>query len=191
MDRDHLRLSRIGLLPEPYPDWFAQAMARIMPPGADPLRLFRAVGTSPRAWQKFAGGSLLDKGPLPLREREIVIHRTAARCGCFYEWGVHAASFAARAGLSEAQLADTAADVPDPELWSESEAALLRTADALIARKKLGDMEFAELRTYFVPEQILEIVQLVAFYTGVSMICGALDLEPEPGTPALPTGATA
>jgi alkylhydroperoxidase family enzyme len=52
-------------------------------------------------------------------------------------------------------------------------------------------VEFAALQAYFAPEQILEIVQLVAFYTGVSMICGALDIEPEPGTPALPTGATA
>lgn len=162
-----------------------------MPPGAPPLKLFRSLGTSRRAWDKFAGGSLLDKGPLPLREREIVIHRTCARCGCGYEWGVHAALFAARAGISEAQLADTARPSTDAALWPESEAMLLNGVDALIDRKKLSDVEFAELSTYFGPEQILEIVQLVAFYTGVSMICGALDLEPEPGTPALPTGATA
>ncbi len=161
-----------------------------MPPGARPLNLFRALGTSQRAWAKFAAGSLLDKGPLPLREREIVIHRTCARCGCSYEWGVHAALFAARAGLTEAQLADTAAAAPDAALWSEAETLLLSTADALIDRRKLTQVEFAALQAYFAPEQILEIVQLVAFYTGVSMICGALDLEPEPGTPALPTGAT-
>jgi alkylhydroperoxidase family enzyme len=183
-------LSRIGLLDEPYPDWFTAAMARVMPPGAPPLRLFRAIGTSRRAWDKFAAGSLLDKGPLPLSEREIVIHRTCARCGCGYEWGIHAALFAGRVGLSEAQLGDTAAaGAIDPTLWSEAEAALLSTVDALVDRKKLTAVEFAALQPYFATEQILEIIQLVAFYTGVSMICGALDLEPEPGTPALPTGA--
>ncbi|MGH2404354.1 MAG: hypothetical protein ACRDGN_07795 [bacterium] len=37
-----------------------------------------------------------------LAEREIVIQRVCARCGCDYEWGVHASIFATRAGLSEA-----------------------------------------------------------------------------------------
>jgi alkylhydroperoxidase family enzyme len=186
MDRGDLRVSRIGLLDEPYPDWFAGAMERIMPPGAPPLQLFRAIGTSRRAWDKFAAGALLDKGPLPLREREIVILRTCARCNCGYEWGVHAALFAARAGISDAQLADTAGASSDPSLWSNGEAALLHSVDALIDRKRLDEPQFAQLGSHFEPDQILEIIQLAAFYTGVSMICGALAVEPEPGTPAMP-----
>jgi alkylhydroperoxidase family enzyme len=178
-------VSRIGFLEEPYPDWFAAAMARVMPPGAPPLRLFRAIATSRRAWDKFASGSLLDKGPLPLREREIVIHRTCARCGCDYEWGIHAALFAGRAGLSEARLADTAAAAVDAELWSDSEAALLQSVDALIDRKRLDAAEFEQLASHFRSDQILEIIQLTAFYTGVAMICGALELTAEPGTPSL------
>jgi alkylhydroperoxidase family enzyme len=184
-------LSRIGLLEEPYPDWFAAAMERITPPGAPPLDLFRAIGTSRRGWDKFAAGSLLDKGPLPLREREIVILRTCARCNCGYEWGVHAALFASRARLSEAELADTAADASNEALRQEREITLLRMVDALIDRKRLSDVEFARLSAHFGSEQILEIVQLVAFYHGVALVCGALDLTPEPGTPALPQGAIA
>jgi alkylhydroperoxidase family enzyme len=179
-------LSRIGLLDEPFPEWFAAAMARVMPPGREPLALFRAIGTSQRAWNKFSAGSLLDKGPLSLREREIVIHRTTARCGCDYEWGVHAALFAQRAGLSESQLADTAAARVDRHLWSEADAVLLDGVDALLDRKRLTQKEFAALSGHFEADQIVEIVQLTAFYTGVSMICGALGIDPEPGTPALP-----
>ena len=41
--------------------------------GAPPLMLFRIVASHPRAWEKFRAGSLLDRGPLSLREREIVI----------------------------------------------------------------------------------------------------------------------
>jgi alkylhydroperoxidase family enzyme len=115
-----------------------------------------------------------------------VILRTCARCGCDYEWGVHAALFAARVGLSDAQLADTAAGTPDAELWSQSEAALLQCVDALMDRKRLDDAEFAQLYEHFRSDQILEIVQLTAFYTGVAMICGALDLDAEPGTPPIP-----
>jgi len=35
--------------------------------------------------------------------------------------------------------------------------------------------------------QMLEIVQLTAFYHGVALICGAFDLPSEPGTPKLPS----
>ena len=180
-------MSRIAPFEAPWPDWFAEDMARTMPPGMAPLALFRAVASSKRAWAKFSAGSLLDKGPLPLREREIVIDRTTARCGCGYEWGIHAALFATRAGLSEAQLADTAAERIDPALWSDAELALIAATDALLDRKRLADPEFARLRAHFSDAQILEIVQLVGFYHGVSLICGALDLPPEPGTPPLPS----
>ena len=41
------------------------------------------------------GSFLLSKRyALSLREREIVIDRVCARCGCAYEWGVHVAAFA-------------------------------------------------------------------------------------------------
>ena len=180
-------MSRIAPLERPFPPAFAQAMDRAMPPGAEPLVLFRAIAASERAWRKFSAGSLLDKGPLPLREREIVIDRTAARCGCSYEWGIHVATFAERAGLSEAQVADTAADRPDSALWSESERVLLDTVDALLDRRRLDDFEYERVRGHFSAEQILEIVQLVAFYHGVALICGALDLPPEPGMPTLPS----
>ena len=180
-------MSRIAPLQPPYPDFFKAAMARVMPPGAEPLRLFQTVAASERAWQKFSAGSLLDKGPLPLRAREIVIDRTAAVCGCDYEWGVHVALFADRVGLTAEQVADTAADKPEPKRWDESEQALLETVDALIDRKRLDDLEFGRLRNHFSDEQILEIVQLVAFYHGVALICGALSIAPEPGMPILPS----
>jgi hypothetical protein len=44
--------------------------------------------------------SLLDRGPVSRRHREIVIDRTCARCGCAYEWGVHVALFAQRVALT-------------------------------------------------------------------------------------------
>ena len=181
-------MSRIAPIDRPWPDWFGEAMARTMPPGMEPLTLFRSIARSERAWRKFAGGSLLDQGPLPLREREIVIDRTTARCGCSYEWGIHAALFGKRAGLTPEQLHATAADTADAALWSESERILLETVDALIDRKRLNDAEFERLRNHFSDEQILEIIQLVAFYHGVSLICGALALAPEPGMPLLSSG---
>lgn len=180
-------MSRIAPLERPFPPAFAEAMERTMPPGVEPLVLFRTIATSDRAWRKFSAGSLLDKGPLGLREREIVIGRTAARCGCDYEWGIHVALFAKRAELDDAQVRDTAADRADPELWSDSELVLIETVDALIDRRRLDEDEYRRLREYFSEDQILEIIQLVAFYHGVALICGALALPPEPGMPTLPS----
>ena len=158
-----------------------------MPPGAEPLSLFRAIGRSPRAWRKFAGGSLLDRGPLPLREREIVIYRTTARSGCDYEWGIHVRLFGERAGLSQPQIDDTAQPRIDPKLWTEAEIVLLDTVDRLLEKKRLDGSEYEQLATHYSEEQVLEIIQLIAFYHGVALMCGAFDLAPEPGMPTLPS----
>jgi hypothetical protein len=45
----------------------------------EPLILLGAVAAGERVWRKFRVGSLLDRGPLTLRQREIVIDRTTAR----------------------------------------------------------------------------------------------------------------
>lgn len=179
-------MSRITPLERPWPDFFEKAMARTMPPGMEPLSLFKTVATSERAWAKFSAGALLDPGPLSLRHREIVIGRTTARCGCDYEWGIHVVLFAGRAGLSNEQVQATTREQPDEVVWTESEQALIATIDALLDRKKLDEAEFSRLRIYFDQDQILELVQLVAFYHGVSLICGAFALMPEPGMPTLP-----
>src|SRR4030081_3561584 len=78
--------------------------------GAPPLSLFRVVAGNARAWDKFRAGSLLDGGPLTLREREIVIDRTCALTKCEYEWGVHVATFASAALLTDEQVRATVLD---------------------------------------------------------------------------------
>ena len=179
-------MTRIPPVEPPFHPNFAYAMERTMPRGMEPLVLFRTLATSWRAWDKFAAGSLLDAGPLKLREREIVIDRTTARCNCSYEWGIHVGLFQEGAELTDAQVRDTASPQPDLALWTEAELVLIATVDSLIDRKRLYTSEFEQLSAHFTNEQILEIVQLVGFYHGVSLICGALDLQPEPGMPTLP-----
>ena len=94
---------RIAPLQPPYAPDIAGQFDRIMR-GAPPLVLFRVMAGNARAWEKFRAGSLLDRGPLSLREREIVIDRTCARTGCEYEWGVHVTTFADAAKLTEQQV---------------------------------------------------------------------------------------
>ncbi|MGJ3649525.1 carboxymuconolactone decarboxylase family protein [Sphingomonas sp. GlSt437] len=173
-------MPRITPLQKPYPEEFAQRMNALMR-GADPLVLFTTLAKHDRAWAKFGGGSLLDKGsPLGMRQREIAIDRTTARTGCEYEWGIHVAGFAPHIGLTDAQIRATVhGDASDPAWTDDSERVLIATVDALLDHKKLTDVEWGALTAHFSEEQALEIVQLVAFYHGVALICGALDLPLE------------
>jgi alkylhydroperoxidase family enzyme len=179
-------MARIEPLTQPYPKEFAQRMMALMR-GADPLVLFTTLATNDRAWGKFGGGSLLDKGsPLPMRQREIVIDRVTARCGCEYEWGVHIAGFAAHVGLTPQQAHATVHGAADDPVWPAEEQVLIATVDALIDTKKLSDAQWGALRGHFDEPQVLEIIQLVAFYHGVALICGALDLPLEQNATRFP-----
>ena len=181
-------MRRIQPIAWPFPERFAADMAKTMPPGAEPLRLFTTIATSDRAWAKFAAGGLLDRGPLTLRQREIVIDRTTARCGCAYEWGVHVAAFAAKAKLTAVEIAAIVHGHADDGNWNDSEAALIATVDALLDRKALTDAEHGRLAAHFDAGKQLEIVQLVAYYHGVALMVGAFAIPNEPGAPAFPPG---
>src|SRR5258708_15949996 len=106
-------MSRIAPLEPPYAPDIQQQFDRIMR-GAPPLTLFRVVAGNARAWDKFRAGSLLDGGPLSLREREIVIDRTGALTKCEYEWGVHVPLFPKPPNLTTHQLRPTALEAPHP-----------------------------------------------------------------------------
>jgi alkylhydroperoxidase family enzyme len=171
-------MSRIAPLEPPYEPEIAGQFDRIMR-GAPPLMLFRVIASNARAWEKFRAGSLLDRGPLTLREREIVIDRTCARTGCEYEWGVHVATFADAAQLTEAQVRATVLDNADASCWSPAEQALIAAVDALHARATLSDGEFKALSAHYDDAKIFEVILLCGFYRTVSYFANGLDLPLE------------
>jgi alkylhydroperoxidase family enzyme len=175
---------RLEPLAEPYPPEVAQELARMMPPGVPPIALFRTVAHNPRVLGRWRGGHLLDKGSITLRQREIVILRTTARLGAEYEWGVHIAFFAAKAGFSEAERAATVHR--GPEAWSGAEALLVRIVDALVDDATLSDTLWAEAAAQFSPSQLIEILSLVGFYHLVAFVVNATGVAREPGAPGFP-----
>src|SRR5437763_16813683 len=141
-------MSRIAPLEPPYAWEIQEQFDRIMR-GAPPLMLFRVIAGNARTWEKFRAGSLLERGPLSLREREIVIDRTCALTGCEYEWGVHVATFAAAAHLSDEQVRATVLGKASAPCWSESEQALIAAVDALHLRATLSGAEFEALSAHY------------------------------------------
>ncbi len=171
-------IPRLAPLAPPYAPEIQAQFDRIMR-GAPPLVLFRVMAGHARAWEKFRAGSLLDRGPLSLREREIVIDRTCARTGCEYEWGVHVATFAEAAHLRDVQVRATVRDKADAACWSPAEQTLIAAVDALHERATLTDAEFKALSSHYDEAQILEIIMLCGFYRTVSYLANALALPLE------------
>jgi alkylhydroperoxidase family enzyme len=171
-------MSRIPALEPPYAPEIKEQFDRIMR-GAPPLTLFRVMAGHARAWDKFRAGSLLDRGPLTLREREIVIDRTCALNKCEYEWGVHVATFASPAHLTAEEVRATVLEDSDAPCWSEAERAMLAAVDALHHRATLTDAEYKALSAHYDDDKIFEIILLCGFYRTVSYLANALALPPE------------
>jgi len=102
----------------------------------------------PRLFRRFMGAGLLDKGNLTLREREIAIDRTCARCGAEYEWGVHIAFFAERAGFTARDVAATLA-TGIADCWTPRERLIVRMVDQLHDTADIDDELWAALAAEF------------------------------------------
>jgi alkylhydroperoxidase family enzyme len=180
-------MSRIAPVTSPYDPPVAEALQRIMPPGIEPLVLFRTMARSPRIFAKMFAGGLLDKGPLSLRQREIVIDRTTARLGAEYEWGVHVALFAGKVGFGDTEITATVHGPADAACWSAEERALLALVDDLVERHTIADGTWTALAEHFDEAQILEAIALVGYYHTISYLCRGLDLPLETWAARFPT----
>jgi len=170
---------RISPTNPPYDPAIAEAFSRIMPPGFEPLTLFRTMARSPRVLQRMFAGSLLDKGAITFRDRELMILRTCARCGAEYEWGVHVTFFAEKAELTEQQAAATVSPLAD-DSWNPRDRLVLQMADELHDSAAISDALWSELKEVFSDEQLLELIALAGYYRTISCIVNTCRLVPEP-----------
>ena len=172
-------MNRIEPAAAPYDPAIADALARIMPPGMEPLLLFRTMARSPRVFAKMFAGGLLDKGALSLRQREIVIDRTTARLGCEYEWGVHVALFATKVGFGPTEIDATVHGATDAACWAPDEQALVAIVDDLVDRRTIAEATWTTARKHFDEAQLLEVIALAGYYHTISFLCRGLDLPLE------------
>ncbi len=159
---------RIAPIEPPYAPETAEFLRKWMPPDSpfEPLALFRTLAVHPELMSRMRplGSGLLGHGLISPREREIVIHRTCARTGAEYEWGVHAVAFGKPLGLGDAQLAATVTgDAADPA-WSARDALLIRMADELCDTASLSEALWTALAEHWSPPQLLELIVLAGWY---------------------------
>jgi alkylhydroperoxidase family enzyme len=184
-------MPRIAPLEPPYDPATEEMLQKWMPPGAgvEPLKLFRTllVHDSLMSRMRPLGAGILGHGLLEPRVRELMILRTCARCGAEYEWGVHAAFFAGRVGLSEAEVRATVlAEASDP-VWSERDRAVTRAADELCGSAGVSDATYASLESHFSAPEILELVITAGWYHTISFVINTARVELEPWATRFPT----
>ena len=178
--------ARIGALEPPYSAAVADVFDRVMPENVPPLTLFRTVAVNERTFLGLMAGRLYERGSVTLRDREIVIDRTCARCGCEYEWGVHVAFFAERARLTADQIAATCAGESGASAFPPRERLLLRLVDELHDTAEVSDALWLALRAEWTDEQLIELVVLVGRYHLVSFAANALRIPLEAYAPQFP-----
>lgn len=172
--------ARIDPAVQPYEKDMEETLSRLMPPGVEPLVLFRTLARNPRVFRRFMAGGLLDKGTLTMRQREIVIDRACGLCGGEYEWGVHVAFFAEKVGFSAEEIAATvAADGASASCWSGEEKLIMELVDELHCTQTLRDGLWARLKEAFSDEQLIEMVVLAGLYHMVSFVVNGLKLPLE------------
>ncbi|BCW88728.1 hypothetical protein sos41_18700 [Alphaproteobacteria bacterium SO-S41] len=116
-----------------------------------------------------------------------MIDRTCARTDNEYEWGVHVAFFAERAGLGAAEIEALAKGGWDDAVWTAAEQAILRLADELHDTAAISEAAWEDLRAHFDEAQVLELIALAGFYRTVAYYCNGLKLPLESYGAALPT----
>ncbi|MDX2381883.1 MAG: carboxymuconolactone decarboxylase family protein [Acidimicrobiia bacterium] len=181
-------MARIQPVNPPYDEETAAQLATMMPPGAEPILLFRTFAKNlpmAAAMGPWGGYELSRRLSLSMRDREILIDRTCARCECEYEWGVHVAFFAERVGLGPEQIASITHGDADDRCWNDSrDQLLIRTADALHDNATIDDVLQSHLAAEFTEPELLDIFMLCGWYHAISYTANAAGVDLEQGAPA-------
>ena len=178
-----MRLSEPRIPPLPESNWDA-AQRDLMQPFVAGGRVFNVFGTlihHPdllRRWLVFAN-HVLGKSTIEVRQREVLILRTAKLVDSEYEWGQHVV-IAKEAGFNddEIQAIGTSGDGLD-----QVEQLLCDVADELTRDKVLSADVWAKLNEHFDTRQVMDIVFTVGQYTMLAMALNTFGVQLDEGLP--------
>jgi alkylhydroperoxidase family enzyme len=179
-------MARITPLSPPYDPAVARRLEAMMPPGVPPIGLFRTFAVNLPMTDAMADWGAYELGrrlALSMRDREILIDRTTARCGAEYEWGVHVLFFAEGVGLTAEQLTSLTHGTADDPCWTSRDRLLVRAADALHEAADLDDLLWASLAAELTEAEILDLLMLCGWYHAISYVARAVRVDPESGAP--------
>jgi 4-carboxymuconolactone decarboxylase len=155
-------------------------------PDGTEMNIFSTLAHHPKLLKRWAafGGTLLFGGRLPVRDRELLILRTAWLCDAEYEWGQHV-GIAQSAGVTEAEIERIHTQEASDQ-WSETDRALLAAVDEIHESARITDETWKPLADAYDYQQLIEICMVIGQYHMVAFTLNSLGVEPEPGLPEFP-----
>jgi 4-carboxymuconolactone decarboxylase len=131
-----------------------------------------------KAFRVWASYVMSDSNPLPPREREILALRTAWRVRSGYEWSRHVL-FGRKAGLLDEEMEALKRPIGEGG-WSARDAALVATADALVADFFVPDEVWADLVSHFNDRQCMDAIFVVGHFTMLAMFLNTAGVPIDP-----------
>lgn len=121
---------------------------------------------------------------IPLRDKELLILRTAWLSRGDYVWGRHNV-MGQNAGLTDEEIQRITRG-PDAPGWSDFDATLLRAADGLHLSRFVSEATWDALAERYTQEQLVEVVLIVGNYTQLTMFQNTLGVQLPPDIEGLP-----
>lgn len=126
---------------------------------------------------------LLVNSSLPVRDRELVVLRSAWLCQAAYAWAEHV-RIARAAGLTGADI-ERVAGGPQAGGWDDFELALVKAVDQLHATATIDGAVWQVLASRYSAGQLIELPMLAGLYHLVSWTQNAAGIAPNPGSAGL------
>lgn len=156
--------------------------------GIDPLpelpEYFATMLRYPELVQRQAElSTVLNKGKLPFRYRELVILRVGWLCQAPFEWAQHVKA-GKRAGLTSEEIDRVTRGSGDPD-WEEADRAILAAVEEMFDDAMISDETFELLEKHFTMEQLVEIPMAVGAYQGTAYLQNSWRFRLMPGSGGL------
>jgi len=157
---------------------------------ANAVNVVATLATS-RDFNKAFGGfaqTLLFRGSVDARLREIVILRMGWNCQAVYEFGQHTL-FGRDAGLTDAEIYAVTRPL-NQHPWTDEERAVLQLVDDLYADDCVSDATWAEASRHFDDAAMVHLLMAAGCYRVVSGFLNSCGVQLDDGVPGWPTAPT-
>jgi alkylhydroperoxidase family enzyme len=149
-----------------------QIYQKIEDSGSEVINLLKALAHSPkifRDWQRL-GITLLLKGELNPRLRELAILRIGDLARANYEWTKHV-PMALQAGAGQEQI-DEISNWKESTKFDEQERAVLRYTEEVAQHIRASDDTFNKIADFLSEKEIIELTVTIGYY---GMVCRTLE----------------
>jgi alkylhydroperoxidase family enzyme len=145
---------------------------------------FRTMVKHPEIFRcQLEMGTVLFRGRLPPRERELAVLRVGWLMRAPYEWGEHVA-IGKRHGITSEEIERIIQGSAAPG-WSEHDAAVLRGVEELLVEQMISDDTWATLAKSWDEAQLIEFPTMVGQYVATAFVQNSLRMRLGPANTGL------